>query len=232
MKVISIDLLLDNPKAAENFLTDVLFFKREGELLVSGNCKLKLIEQEANAKFEAALEATYIGIEHISLETYDIEAALDYCKNKGLTLETDNGKAFYNPKVWGTGMNYFNILTPFGVKIEISQRLDRSASFSEPVIFGLEHLGVQVASMEKSLSYYLDMGFEQNYPVVEIIGASRVLCSMIESSNFTVELYEFTDGINYVERKNDVIYGLSIELLSGGSASTKSGPNGENFFVY
>lgn len=189
------------------------------------NCCLRLLQRSGEQCTSRRSEATYVGMEHIALETADILAALDYCKERNLTLDTDNGKPYYNPKVWGTGMYYFNILTDFGVKVEISQRLDRPAPSAGPLICGLEHFGIQVASMETSLPYYLNLGFEQKYPTVKILKKDLVLCAMIGVGDFIAELFEFTDAGNYIPFQNEPIYGLTLT----GDQGVLIGPNGERF---
>ena len=228
MIIKNIDLLLDDPKVAEDFLCQILFFRREEELLVNGNCRLRLMQRTNEERTIKEPQATYVGIEHLALEAADINIALNYCFDQKLVLETDHGKPFYNPNVWGTGLLYFNILTDFGVKIEISQRLDRPAQTAAPPIFGMEHLGVQVADMDKSLSYYLSLGFTQSYPTVEIITSDRILCSMIAAGDFTVELYEFTSSSNYKSFTNEPLAGLVLMNIPGRS-DTLTGPNGEKF---
>ena len=52
-----------------------------------------------------------LGFRHIALETHDIEAAIAYCESRGLNLQLgENGGPRYSGKVYGTGMNYFNII--------------------------------------------------------------------------------------------------------------------------
>lgn len=227
MVVKSIDLLLDDPATAKRFLCDSLFFREDGTELVNGNCRLRLLRRNGHKRYEKLPGTTNVGMEHIALETADIQEVLTYCRRKNIPLDTDAGKPYYNPCVWGTGMYYFNIPTDFGVKIEVAQRLDRTAAPFPTPIFGLEHFGVQVASMEESLLYYRQIGFQQAYPTVEILKEDRILCTMVEAEGFTVELFEFKDAKNCVPFQNEPIYGLSLEHSAG--KREQFGPNGERF---
>ena len=229
MKVLSINLLLEDAQKAKTLFCEDLFFEDMGEnTLTNHNCTLRLQQQKGRLRQENAANMTYVGLEHIALETADIEKALQYCKQKQLHLETNDGNAFYNPLVWGTGMYYFNILTDFGVKVEVSQRLDRKARAQEPLICGLEHLGVQVADIGTSVQYYQSLGFEQPYPTVTIQNGSTVYCAMLESGDFTVELYEFADCANATARGTDPLGSLTLAGVSE-QVAEKIAPNGEVF---
>ena len=105
MKVLSINLLLEDVQKAKKLFCEDLFFEDMGEnTLTNHNCTLRLQQQEGRLRQENGANMTYVGLEHIALETADIEKALQYCKQKQLHLETNDGNAFYNPLVWGTGM--------------------------------------------------------------------------------------------------------------------------------
>ena len=115
-------LSISEPEKAAEWLEDNLEFDihvEEGKVFaVSGNLILQL-----NAS--SILEPQKLGIVHVAINCFDIDMALKQCKGKKLKLDTNCGQPYFNPQIWGTGTKYFNIITPFGVTIEICQRLDR-----------------------------------------------------------------------------------------------------------
>lgn len=214
----AIQLEAYDPAAAARWFCDELWFeacyKNDDSIrLQNGNCRL-LITRKNRAKQIYASDAPFAGYEHLALEAPDIDKALAYCQSKGMVLETDNnGKAFYNPKVWGTGMYYFNILTGFGVKVEISQRLDRPAYCDgSKLVIGLEHLGIEVSDIERSIAYYTELGFAKGCPLVENITAERrhVLCIMMTLEDIILELFQFTDKTAYQTDANNGVQNIVI----------------------
>lgn len=210
-----IQLAVKEPEKMMQWLCDNLWFeqcKKEKHGVVNGNCRFWLEKDVSDARLKKAdiCFGDYGHYEHIALETPDINAALRYCKSRGFCLETRNGEAFYNPKVWKTGMNYFNILTPFGIKLEVAQRLDREYIPSEEkLIIGLEHAGIEVSNIENSVSLYLEKGFQPGYPmVVNETDSGNVKCEMLLLDDVMIELYEFTDKIEYHRNFNSGILGF------------------------
>lgn len=196
----------------------------------NGNCRLLLTKRSRQVKAYES-DAFFAGYEHLALEAPDIGAALRFCRERGMTLKTDGGAAFYNPKVWGTGMYYFNILTDFGVTVEISQRLDRLAhSEGEKLVVGLEHLGVEVSDLQRSIEYYTGLGFVIGYPPVENIAAQggRVLCAMMVLDDMVAELFQFVGKTGYQENVNNGVRGLLLTREgASGCGRLSIGPDGE-----
>ena len=72
------------------------------------------------------------------------------CLQKGLAPEHDGGDPFFNPKVFGTGTRYFNLIAPFGTKFEFCQRLDKDYPPDSAEILGLEHIGLSARDFAAS----------------------------------------------------------------------------------
>lgn len=180
-------------QAAEWFCRELGFaiLERKEHLLriEKGNCRFLITEGA-----DKAISGNTGVYEHVALEAADIEAALKYCRNRGMVLETDHGKPFYNPKVWGDGMDYFNILTDFGVKVEISRQTAKSPEpWNKCPVKDMEHLGVQVSDIRKSAAYYAELGFSTGWPLIEneLADGGTVLCTMQKRDDVTLELYQF-----------------------------------------
>ena len=68
-------------------------------------------------------DAMLCGLRHIALEADDIHEALDRCRARELRLQTaPDGGPRLSQKVYGTGLRYFNVLTDFGVVIEVTEK--------------------------------------------------------------------------------------------------------------
>lgn len=188
-----------------------------------------LITTRYRGKKKYPCNTNFAGYEHIALETTDIQQALEYCKKRGMQLETDDGKAFFNPQIWGTGMNYFNIITRFGIKIEVSQRLDRSMPvYADCLIGGLEHLGIEVSDLQESISYYLQNGAREGADIVENFTENGpVRCTMLQLDDIMIELYQFIEKTDYQINDNNCICGLILQNKEVLSPYQQIGPDGE-----
>lgn len=231
-RVAWIQLVTDDPAALANWFCEELWFaKVESDdcRIIRGNCRIQITKKYTLDK-DYSSNTYFSGYEHLALETPDIQEALGYCKQRGMQLETDNGNAFFNPKVWGTGMYYFNILTDFGLKVEISQRLDRKAPEQDHVVIGLEHLGLETSDIVRSIQYYESLGFSKACNGVENITAdgTRVFCQMMTLADVILELYQFPHKTNYCMNENN---GFKCLILAGedrlGEAHLSVGPDGE-----
>lgn len=152
-------LSVNEPWVVADWFCDNLGFKKrenDGELSVaSGNLQILLHKGDGQSK-----DRQY-GLIHIAVNAKNVDSALQHCEERGLVLDTDGGKPHFNPQVYGTGMKYFNIQTPFGMTVEVSERLDRKKEYSDENICGLEHYGLLSKSAESSLEFYKSQGFDQ-----------------------------------------------------------------------
>ena len=110
MRLHCIELPVPSLDEAGRWLESVLHFLPvdDGRLYVCGNFRLRLVTAEGDAPSRAPDKI--VGLEHIALETPDAGALLRALLSKGLELEHDRGVPFFNPKVFGTGTKYFNLI--------------------------------------------------------------------------------------------------------------------------
>ena len=197
-------LTVPDLEQAAQWLEDNLFFSivddDAGVLAVNGNCLLELLPGESAALPAPAAGAYFAGLAHIALRTRDIEEAITWCQIRGLDLQLDNGRRFYNPKVYGEGEYFFNIISPFGVVFEVSQRLAEPTPWPDPVICGLDHIGLPSADFAAAAAAFENLGFAADFAPVENWNASegRIRCGMFSQSDpdgqtMTLEIYQFLD---------------------------------------
>ena len=110
-----VQLLVEDVPGAKRWLCENLFFVEEEHkgmiCLRNGNFRLVLREDREHLADKYGPDDMCLGFRHIALETHDIEAAIAYCESRGLNLQLgENGGPRYSGKVYGTGMNYFNII--------------------------------------------------------------------------------------------------------------------------
>lgn len=166
-----------------------------------------------------------LGLRHIALETCDIREALDICRTKGLRLQTaeDDGPRF-NGKVYGTGLRYFNILTDFGVTLEITEKHAGSRKGSGKWVDGLGHIGIQTADLRKSQAFYERLGFHRDFlPVENPVECGVVRCCMVSRDDVTLELYEFQNGKKPGVQSKAALSALILPWLP----ESIQGPDGE-----
>ncbi len=197
--IFGMQLRVEDPLRVSEWLCKHLFFRREQQgkesVLINGTMRLLLGELGCAAEKRVLEHAIYGGIQHFALETHDIHAAVRYCKEKGMELQLNpEGGVLYNPKVYGTGMSYFNIMTDFGFTVEVSQKLHCAEKPGENIIYGLEHIGLLVPDIYKALEFYEGLGFHREFEVVaNETDIHRILCCMVSAGGTTIEIYELDD---------------------------------------
>ncbi len=201
----------------------------EYRYITNGNCRIRVYKADQPCEPFYGDGGACTGWEHIALETADIDKAFEYCKVKGFRLELCDGKPFYNPKVWGTGMWFFNVFTDFGIKLELSQRLDKPPVEFNQLAFGLDHYGCPVYDMKEMKSFYLGLGFTDL--MSERLGdeGSYVYCSMMGLGDNIVELYEIA-GITHKKYEGKAFDSIIIEGMEGKGREILS-PNGERIRI-
>ena len=193
----------------------------------SGDFRIVLTSKGESGDKEAAF-----GFTHIALETENMEAAIAYAKELGLVLElAENGGAKHSGKVYGTGMDYFNIRTNFGLTVEVSRKLHVECSGKGKLIEGLDHIGLQTADFEESLRFYEKLGFEREFaPVINHADGREIRCCMVSSGGTVVEIYEICGEKG---EKNGA--SIDVVLLYNGSGELSvsgiTGPSGERLEV-
>ena len=114
-------------------------------------------------------------------------------------------------------------------------------------ITGIQHIGLPVKAMDKTLNFYKDLGFEEAYSTMN--GQSRVV--FLKQKNLIIEVYEKDDACNEsgvidhiaidvvnIEKTFDIVASLGYKILDediqylpfwekGVRFFTILGPNGE-----
>lgn len=226
-------ILTIDPREAAQWLCRELFFQdvstsacvavRTGALLVELCCP----DSDTDPYLPDALQ---YGLRHIALETDNITQALRYCRERGMRLQTGvSGAPRFSGKVYGTGLHYFNILTDFGVTVEVTEKHANSPRNAPYLIWGLGHIGIQTGDLMRSLLFYRELGFREDFPPVENKTADgAVRCCMTSRDGLTLELYEFHDRPNLPIQRHPAL----AALLCGGKNSRSLpeemvGPSGE-----
>jgi hypothetical protein len=186
----------ENPTHTRQWLCRELFFQEtaNGDLC-NGDCTLRLMQGTGPTDEAPPTNAYYTGLAHVALAACELEPALAYCKARGLTLQTSQGSGFWNPGVFGQGERYFNILTPFGLVVEVAQRVGSPCARGPSCICGLDHLGIPCADFEAELETLRQRGFTPLFaPVLNHTGAEgRIICCMVSDGRLTLEVYRFLD---------------------------------------
>jgi catechol 2,3-dioxygenase-like lactoylglutathione lyase family enzyme len=214
-----------NPAKAAEWLADHLYCQiapvdpsaGSQRIVESGNLRL-ILEAGPSVPVPAAPAGSYYsGLAHLALRTTDIDLALAACQAQGLTLILKEGGTFFNPKVYGNGTRYFHVVAPFGLTIEISQRLDDPSPYPEPIICGLCHLGVPAPDFKAELAFFETLGFQPDFDPVTNWNAAEgtIYCCMVSQLDpagqpLTLEIYQLAD-LKPIRLPDDVaLGGLSI----------------------
>lgn len=218
-------ILAPDPCRAIDFLRQTFSLEDAAEnALRIGNFLLKVCPSDGPMD-ACRPDDMLLGLRHIALETDDIREALSICRAKGLCLQTaeDDGPRF-SGKVYGTGLCYFNILTDFGVTLEITEKHAGSRKGSGRWADGLGHIGIQTADLCKSQAFYERLGFHQDFlPVENPVEGGVVRCCMVSRDNVTLELYEFKNGEKTGLQSKAALSALILPWLP----ESIQGPDGE-----
>lgn len=189
-------ILTPEPETAAAWLTDNLFFAPAGEnTLHNGSCTVRLQKGTPQPTPALAKGQYTAGIAHLALRAADIKKALTHCKEKQLDLMLTDDHEFYNPKVYGEGEYYFNIRSPFGVAVEISQHVQGAEYGQTKIIEGLDHMGLPSADFDAQLASLKAQGFAEEFaPVTNHNDAEGTIrCCMMRKDALVLEVYQFLD---------------------------------------
>ena len=185
--------------------------------LRSGDLVLELYQFTPGPQHDEISSRVAGHFDHFALDAADIEIALRECKARKLTLETDNGNCFAIPECWDQGVQYFNIIGPNGLRVEVAHRNGKNTE--RPVnIEGWAHLGLPVTDIQISEQFYTGLGFK---PVMKCsIGPEeqieRIHIVMMALNGFILELYQLlpADLISIKSRKDGQIDHVSLMVDS------------------
>lgn len=163
-------------------------FTHGGRLVLDcPGCPIYIEASDRPLRIQTAAEGHYTGLSHIAFRSSDLEDSIRMLKARQASLV--NGDAVsHNP-----GMDYINPICPFGFGLEISRLTKEPLSPMHTPTDGLDHIGIPVPDIKKSISWYEMLGFS----VVSYHETHRdsdnadILCAMMSGCGTTLELYEF-----------------------------------------
>lgn len=160
---------------------------RERLALSCPGCPIYLEASGRPLRIQTAAEGHYTGLSHIAFRSSDLEGSIRLLKERKASLI--NGDAIsHNP-----GMDYINPFCPFDFGLEISRPTSEPVSPMSTPVNGLDHIGIPVPDIKKSVSWYETLGFS----VISYQETHRdsdnadILCAMMSGCGTTLELYEF-----------------------------------------
>lgn len=186
--------------------------------LMNGNCHLLL--QKVNSE-ETTSDDRYAGIDYIALSTRDIHRALRHCE--GLDLVTDGGEPFSNKSENGEDFLYFYILTPFHFRLQISESPGSRKKGVGPIICGLDHIGIATTEIEKTVTFYADLGGKLLKDSPTLKASSH--CSMM-LGGLPFEIREDSNRSEVERTIPSAIYGMGFHVRDA-AATEINGVNGE-----
>ncbi|MBQ6533200.1 MAG: VOC family protein [Solobacterium sp.] len=227
MKFIGVRILSPEPAETAARLSEKLQLPCEtaGDDYVVGapGCEIRFTKGDIAAPQEAQ-EGYYVGLQHLAFNSTDLPASVKLCLEHG--TELTNGEAIsYNPKIWGTGMNYVNPVCPDGYGLEICQRLDLPAAPMRGMTCGMEHIGIPVRNLEESIAWYEKLGFKAGSVVLNHRDSDNadIHCAMLEGDGVILETYEF-QHMDHEPFANQSFHALRF---AGEKDEVLTGPNGE-----
>lgn len=127
LKPLGIIAQSDNLDKTAEYWSKFLRFKIDSQqkdyiIMSNGNIVVYVKSRETPV---TPTKSGYVGLEHLALNSTDIETDIRYGETNELNLNTNSGSAYFNPKVWGKGTYYINFRDNAGAIIEFCQRLDQ-----------------------------------------------------------------------------------------------------------
>ena len=227
MKFIGVRIIQNDPAKAADRLSQKLNLacRQDGADYVVDvpGCEIRFTKGGIGPAQEAQ-EGYYVGLQHLAFNSTDLAASVRKCLEHG--TELTNGEAIsYNPKIWGTGMNYVNPVCPDGYGLEICQRLDLPAAEMSGMTAGMEHIGIPVRNLEESIAWYEQLGFKAGTIVLNHRDSDNadIHCAMLEGDGVILETYEF-EHMDHEPFVNQPFHALRF---AGEKDAILTGPNGE-----
>ncbi|WP_342045036.1 VOC family protein [Bacillus sp. OTU530] len=144
-------------------------------------------------------------IDHLAIDTVDIEYSLEEFLLKGAQLDssTINGPVLLE-NFFSKGVKYLNFVGPNGETVELSQNLASEDCINKTVLKGWSHLGIPVTDINKSKSFYKDLGF------IEVMNAEVkreegiIKAAFMDLNGFHIELYQlFGEDLEEIKTRAD-----------------------------
>lgn len=156
-------------------------------------------------------------IDHFAIETFDIQTSLREFLLKGALLDesTANGPVLLE-NFFSKGMRYINFVGPNGETVELSQNLVAERCLNKNVLKGWSHLGIPVTDIDKSKSFYKDLGFKEvmNTEVKKEDGIIKA--AFMDLNGFQIELYQlFGEELEEIKTRVDgYIDHIALDVLN------------------
>lgn len=165
----------------------------------------------SDGQYNNSLPNNYVGLEHIALKSRDIISDISKYQSHGVCINTDNGRPYFNPKVWGKGTLYFNFRnTPESI-IEICQRIDDPCKSQN---ITLSHIGIPTSSYPETSHFFRKLGFVVDNEVINITNEGKVICGIFDMLPFHLEIYQFLDKNGYATSECSYYRGLIFKCDS------------------
>lgn len=155
-------------------------------------------------------------IDHLAIDTVDIEYSLREFLLKGAQLDssTINGPVLLE-NFFSKGVKYLNFVGPNGETVELSQNLASEDCINKNVLKGWSHLGIPVTDINKSKSFYKDLGF------IEVMNAEIkreegiIKAAFMDLNGFYIELYQlFGEDLEEIKTRADgYIDHIALDVL-------------------
>ncbi len=130
-------------------------------------------------------------IDHFAINAADIESSFEEFLLKGARLDksTINGPVLLE-NFFSKGVRYINFIGPNAETVELNQNLAAEDSLNNNILKGWDHLGIPVSDLDRSKSFYKDLGFVEvmNAEVKKEDGIIKV--AFMDLNGFQIELYQ------------------------------------------
>lgn len=189
----------------ETCLSLPAIFTEAGGSVPCPNCNILVERTHIPAPVQIAAEGYYTGLCHLAFRSGDLKRDIAHCTQAGIPL-VGGSEISYNPLVWGTGMDYINPECPFGFGMEFCTRLDLP---DMPETVSMEHIGIPVPNLQKSVAWYENLGFTvgSNATIHRDFDGAVIHVAMMEGFGTVLELYEFT-GMEHAPFENQAFSSL------------------------
>ena len=195
-----------NIDKAVKWYEDVLSFKIINEAIIprlEGNIKIVFLRlndiilelyQLVGEEYEELKTRTHGKIDHIAIDVLSVKEALEHLKQKGVQVNIENTKEkICINDLWYKDVNYINIFSQNGEKIELKERLDLEKQWSKDIIGGWSHLGIPVTNIQKSVEFYNLFGFHEVSKEKVKENNEYTIISMMERDGLILELYQLSE---------------------------------------
>ncbi len=176
------------------YLTSRETFSFDGQayqlaFLELGNLVIELVHPPEVMRAEVAAR-DHGSIDHIALDTLDIETALQAAQAKGVSLHSSTADGIVDFGIYPEGVRYVFFEGPTGEKIELAQRNDLDSQRRTENVRGWNHLGIPTVDIDASRDFYQRLGFVQDLYAEVSVDNGVVKILMMKLGNFILEFFQ------------------------------------------